>query len=141
MSTESVLWNYIRDHVEETHFVRVENLVHPGTPDVSYCHVGYEGWMELKYRPTYPKDPIKTIAFGDDGLRVDQKIWIDDRVMNGGVVWIVAGIEKDVYFVHGRNAQRFNAWTVRELSRNAYTRLTRGSRTFSRDFLRILRGL
>jgi hypothetical protein len=141
MSTESVLWGYIRDHVKGPDWVRVENAVGPGTPDVNYSYLGFEGWMELKHRPTRPRTDFITAFPEEIGLRPEQKIWINRRTTNGGVVWIVAGVVKEVYFIDGRNAPRFNQLSYGQLKGLSELTVLRGSPDFSVRVRELLRGV
>jgi hypothetical protein len=140
MSTEDVLWDYLRNHVKGPHYTRVENLVHPGISDVNYCYFGSEGWMELKYRPTFPRPKMRCFN-DDDGLNPAQKIWITAHVEMKGVVWIVAGVVTDVYFIPGRHAYEFNNWTLAELRAHARLHVVRGKPGFDTRVLRLIRGV
>lgn len=110
MSTESVLWDYLRDHVKDPYldWVRVENSVGPGTPDVNFVCRKIEGWIELKYRIDWPRPT--TALFDKRGIRPEQRIWINRRVQSGGLVWIVAGVDKDIFFIPGVHADGFNSF-------------------------------
>jgi hypothetical protein len=112
--SESGLWKYLRSHVPGVDWVRVENPVHPGTPDVNYAidqssRSSIDGWTELKWVPHFPRKPTKPV-FGDKkGLNVAQVRWIKRRTKYGGRVWIVAGVGKLIYFLHGSSyADSFN---------------------------------
>lgn len=116
---ESRLWDYLRTHIdpETSHVVRVENPVCPGTPDVSFANVHQEGWMELKDREMWPEDLLHTAAFTKrDGLSINQKLWINERVKVGGCVWIVARVSRVIFFVGGIHADVFNGASVAELA-------------------------
>lgn len=136
MTLESTLWSYIRDHVKGPDYVRVENSVGPGTPDVNYSYRGYEGWMELKYRSTFPR--IGHAAFGDDGLNPGQRVWIRRRVELGGVVWIVAGVVEDVYFIPGYLSQTFNSMGLANLAQASHLKILRRDKQFSKKVLHLL---
>ncbi len=126
MSTEAGLWKWLRDHVPQGHWVRLENSIGLGTPDVTYKVLrGSEGWIELKHCDD--DCGPEAIPFKRKGLRKEQVFWIEDRVAAGGLVWIVAGIGKTVYFVHGTHAAAFNLWTRERLHRHASLVVLRGS--------------
>jgi penicillin-binding protein-related factor A (putative recombinase) len=94
--------------------MRVENGCMPGTPDLNICHQGNEFWVELKQSETYPKRET-TRVFGDSGLRPDQILWINQRTKQGGKVYIIAKVEKDVYCLEGKHASQFNEMTKGQL--------------------------
>lgn len=49
---EQGMWKYLRKRLLAWgHFVRVENDVEVGMPDVNFCIDGREGWLELKVWP------------------------------------------------------------------------------------------
>lgn len=62
------------------HYQRIENSVGGnGLPDINICHDGGEIWIELKSKS------------GDvmDQLRPSQKVWMTQRVLAGGRVFVV----------------------------------------------------
>ncbi len=75
------------------HWVRVENRVGRGTPDVNYClPEGTEGWLELKSLGRFP-------ANSDHEFRIrhftrQQRFWIRARVRVGGVVAVLLRVER-----------------------------------------------
>jgi hypothetical protein len=69
---------------KQIHFVRVENLIEQGTPDLNCCYEGVEFWLELK---------------ADDGriprLSKYQIAWHYRRHKAGGKSWILQRTQKD----------------------------------------------
>lgn len=121
---EAGLWDWLRRNAPAGHWVRLENSVGLGTPDVNYkIKGGPEGWAELKYHDDCLSS---TQPFKKKGLRTEQIFWIEDRVAAGGQVWIVAGLGKMVHFVDGSHARRFNRWTRAQLERRASWSILRG---------------
>lgn len=52
MKPEARMWKLVREKVAGWgHFVRIENEVGSGQPDVNWCVDGQEGWWELKVWP------------------------------------------------------------------------------------------
>jgi len=51
---ESLMWRKFRPHLVMAKLdpIRVENPIHPGTPDINYIF----GWIELKTIPCWPKE-------------------------------------------------------------------------------------
>lgn len=107
---EGSFWRSLRKRLPPGHWSRVENPADPGTPDLSFCTGGLEGFLELKYRPTYPSDSLPLL--GDRyGLRPTQLLWIPDRIDAGGRVGILAGVGRDLYMVPGSWAPWVNLLT------------------------------
>ena len=114
--SEGSLWSYVRDKLlpKGIHATRIENETDSGFggfPDVHYSLLRANGTrssgtIELKF--LRKKKP----PFGDDGLRLSQKIWIRDELAAGGLVWIIADIGQRIFLVRGRNWKAFNDWDL-----------------------------
>ena len=92
MSTESGLWSLIRRSHPEGHWVRVENRVELGTPDVNFClSDGFEGWVELKVVSRWPVrgGPLRTPHFTKD-----QRWWLRTRTKYGGHAGLLLRVDK-----------------------------------------------
>lgn len=103
------LWKYVRGKLlpPGVHATRIENEGgEAGFPDVHYTYQGRTGTLELKF--LRKKNP----PFGDDGLRVSQRIWIRDELEAGGRVWIIADLGKTIHLVNGLFYNRFNDWVA-----------------------------
>lgn len=72
------------------HATRIENLVGVGMPDVSYCVDGAEGFIENKWRSSWPKDPEGIVTLKH--FTAQQRIWIADRARAGGSVFVLLGV-------------------------------------------------
>ncbi len=82
MSTEAGLWKLIRNSHPPGHWVRVENRVERGTPDVNFClPEGIEGWIELK---AVPRWPVRDGPLRVDHFTKDQRWWLRKRAKYGG---------------------------------------------------------
>ncbi len=91
MSTEAGLWKLIRKSKPEGHWVRVENRVELGTPDVNYClSEQYEGWLELKVISKWPVrgGPLRVSHF-----TMDQRWWLKRRVWAGGSAGLLLRVD------------------------------------------------
>ena len=87
---ESKLWDDLRDACKGTgiHFSRVEShATSPGIPDLSYCTMGHEGFMELK-----SWDPKKGFC-----LRRSQVAWTRARDRAGGRVFLLFDKQSDLF--------------------------------------------
>lgn len=76
MKSESLMWRKVRPHLRAARLdpVRVENPIHPGTPDVNLA----DGrWIELKCIPAWPVrvDSIVRIAH----FTPQQRVWLYQR--------------------------------------------------------------
>lgn len=111
---ETNLWKWLRPYCPVGHYVRIENgEIGPGTPDVSFCVNGTEGWMELKdARSKTAKVPFPN---EDVGLHKSQIRWIKDRLKAGGNVWVVARVGKSILFIPGKHYLAFNGATLSRL--------------------------
>lgn len=79
MTPEQKFWQLLKPHVPG-HVNRIENSTSNGIPDVNYCYKGQEVWLELK---------------AGSKVRDTQKIWHQQRVIQGGRVLLVS--RKDSY--------------------------------------------
>lgn len=143
--SEAGLWKYLRSHVVGVDWVRVENPVFPGTPDVNYAidetDRATEGWAELKWVPRFPKKETKPVFGPKKGLSVQQVRWINRRTSYGARVWIIAGVGKLIYVLDGWTyANRFNAMTTADFQEvsPAYVLERRGDAHFQIRLIRIL---
>jgi hypothetical protein len=104
------LWRYLRERLlpHGIHATRIENEGEAGFPDVHYTYrpsllgPGHSGTLELKY--LRKKNP----PFGDQGLRLSQKIWIRDELDAGGRALIVAQVQNRIFVLPGRLWEEFN---------------------------------
>lgn len=99
---ESKLWDDLRDACKGTgiHFSRVEShATSPGIPDLSYCTMGHEGFMELK-----SWDPKKGFT-----LRRSQVAWTRARDRAGGRVFLLFDKQGDLF-----NPRKFGLITLTE---------------------------
>lgn len=92
MSSESTLWDTMRDGTPASagDMKRVENMCDLGTPDVSVCLWGMEGWVELKFLrnpPIRPTTPVRLAHWTEHQIK-----WVSDRYAAGGRVMILLQI-------------------------------------------------
>lgn len=74
MKAESIQWRKLRPILIAARLdpVRVENPIHPGTPDVNFC----DGWIELKTIETWPAaDRILPLRH----FTAQQRVWLYRR--------------------------------------------------------------
>lgn len=101
-------------------FERVENGLGAGMPDVNYCFVGIEGWIELKA----PEIPAResTQLMGEDGINVDQASWFMRQRAAGGRAYLLVVTKKALMLVDSKLASdraRVNAMTLSQLFKAA----------------------
>lgn len=99
---EQKLWDKMRKalHVERgIHLERIENLVGDGIPDV-LCSTKEAGacFIELKAQDRLPAREDSKVL-GSAGLRVSQRNWHFDWRRNGGVSWVLIGIEQKEFLL------------------------------------------
>lgn len=63
--------------------VAVENVAHPGTPDVNYA----DGWIELKQLDTWPVRADTPVRI--EHLTAQQRIFLLRRCKEGGAAWLL----------------------------------------------------
>ena len=97
---ESSLWKYLRKNMQGYgHWIRVENAVELGTPDVNGC-CQYQGksidvWIELKAIDEWPKRAttrVKLKRFTDE-----QKQWLIDRRKAGGKAFLFIRVGREYF--------------------------------------------
>lgn len=99
---EARLWQAVRTRVV-AHWVRVENRVNLGTPDIVGVLDGRTLWVELKALASW-SDPTLEVSR-------EQYLWLRAWARAGGSAWVVARVGDTVLLVHAR-----------ELSARGYTR-------------------
>ncbi len=96
MGSERALWQTVRRRLgPHGVFVRVENRVGIGTPDVVYCIDEQVGWLELKYAERWPPKSGLTLRH----LTMAQLWWMRDWRRVGGRAWILLQVGKDYLFL------------------------------------------
>lgn len=89
--SERDLWHDLRGAVTSGHWVRVENAIVPGTPDVNWAMHGTEGWLELKEIPCWPKpDAVVRV----DHFTREQRIWLKKRRAAGGTAHLLLRVSR-----------------------------------------------
>lgn len=83
--------------------IRVENVLHPGHPDVDYTH----GNIELKYMEAFPVRPETKVRVPK--LKGEQVSWITRRALKGGLVWLFVRVGSEWFLWAGRDV-----WRVRQ---------------------------
>lgn len=77
----------------------VENIVHPGTPDIDYAH----GWIELKHAATWPtRGGVLSIPH----FTPQQRVWLQRRWHAGGHAYLLLQVDKDYLLFTGCVAAR-----------------------------------
>lgn len=114
--SEKTDWCMLRDKMRfpRDRWDRMENGVGVGMPDINYCIMGREGWIEMKspVEPTRPHTPL----FGSNHrLSQDQKNWMKRQASAGGRAYILIGTNKRFLLIHAKHADGVNTMTVEEL--------------------------
>lgn len=89
------------------HGFSVENVVHPGTPDVA-CTLG---WLELKVAAPRKRTGILTL----EHLTAQQSSFLKRHCECGGMAALVVMVGREWFFVHGSLADRVVGTTLEEL--------------------------
>lgn len=136
--TESTFWAGIRPKLlPYGDLERIENRVNIGTPDVNYCLLRVEGWIELKYKDEWPVR--EATPFRLPHFTIEQLLWQERRHRAGGRVCLLAQVGIDYMILP--------PWHLRTVfdgaTREVYMTLAVvvGSRVFpTRDVVRWLTG-
>jgi len=106
---------------------RVENGVATGMPDVNYCIMGIEGWIEIKF-PDEPARPT-TALFGNGNhqVSVDQCNWLLKQSQAGGRGWLFIATTERLIMIEGARVGKMgtliNKMTTHELEQIARWRV------------------
>ena len=114
--SESTAWQFLRNQVARNadRFDRFENLLGAGYPDVNYCILATEGWIEVKA----PKEPKRTTTplFGSNHkLSQEQANWMLRQRQAGGLAFIFIQTDKRRMLVEGSIDMKLNEMTVGEI--------------------------
>jgi hypothetical protein len=82
---EASAWKQLRPHLNAYGLdpVRVENPVHPGTPDVNLAS---GAWLELKALERFPERPAALVRIPH--FTPQQRVWLLRRWRAGGGAWL-----------------------------------------------------
>lgn len=116
-------------------WMRVENVLLPGVPDVNYCINGAEGWLELKCPPVKANE--QTAVFGGaHGVSPVQMAWALSQAQAGGRCFLLTANEHFTY-LHDLCwlSERYSATVLNKLSRTEFSRLAivASGRKFDKD--------
>jgi hypothetical protein len=97
---ESSLWSYLKKNMQGYgHWVRIENSVGEGTPDVNACcnQNGFtiDAWIELKSVRAWPKRASTAVKIPH--FTSEQKQWLLDRYQAGGAAFLFVRIEREYF--------------------------------------------
>lgn len=114
--SESNLWERIRPKLlKYGDLVRIEShMTAAGIPDVNYCFLGCEGWIELKFA----KQPARaaTVVFKSQrGLDPEQVSWLLNRRRCGGRAFVLIQLGKWLLLIDGKYAAKINVSTTDQL--------------------------
>lgn len=114
--SESNLWERIRPKLlKYGDLVRIEShMTAAGIPDLNYCFLGCEGWIELKFA----KQPARaaTVVFKSQrGLDPEQVSWLLNRRRCGGRAFVLIQLGKWLLLIDGKYAAKINVSTTDQL--------------------------
>lgn len=93
----------------------IESETTPGIPDIYYRN-GIAGWLELKHIKVMPLRPTTSIFKSyNHELSNEQASWISLERRYGGRADILVGYGRELFFVPGQFAERFNNFTEPDL--------------------------
>lgn len=112
---EQKLWDRMRHSLKDhVYLERVENVVHPGRPDVDTLWDGIVLPIELKALDTFPKRR-ETPVLGRKGLNQNQLNWWLNWRRWGGSGFIVIGVAGDIFAVPAKFSEEVNSLTRQNL--------------------------
>jgi len=130
MRREAAMWKRLRPCLQAARLdpVRVENPIHPGTPDVNLVT---GAWLELKSIESFPQRASTIVRIPH--FTPQQRVWLLRRWLSGGATYLVLQVvEPDFWYVFDGYVA---AKTVGRAPREVLTRVARQS------YHRELRGL
>lgn len=125
---EKQLYQRIKE-IEESYrgntarWMRVENVLLPGVPDINYCINGIEGWLELKCPPVKANEKSSVFG-GGHGVSPAQLAWALSQSRAGGRCFLLTGNEHftclhDMCWL----SEHYSATALNKLSRQEFIRL------------------
>ena len=83
------------------HFQRFEDKLTPGIPDLNFCYLGKEFWLEGKHLKTLPARGSSRVRFGQKGepRLAHQCHWLNARKDAGGRAFLWLRIDDAGWFV------------------------------------------
>lgn len=118
--SEAAAYKRLKEYVcrPRDRFQRIENGLGAGMPDVNYCIMGVEGWIEIK-QPDEPKRPTTPLLHSQHQVSVEQANWLLAQAQAGGVGWLFIATKQRLLFIPGaevgRRGIRINQMTVHQL--------------------------
>ena len=98
---------------------RVENVLVSGMPDINYCSLGEECWIELKC-PTEPKRKTTPLFGSNHKVSQEQKNWFLRQTTAVGNAYFLIVTNSRWMLIDGAHADEINEMTT---SRLAYVAL------------------
>ena len=99
---EANVFTRLKNHIcrPEDRFDRIENGLDAGWPDVNYCFVGREGWIELK-APELPAREDTPLFGSSHKLSVDQSNWFLRQHRAGGRGFLFVATRRGLLLIPG----------------------------------------
>ena len=142
--SEKIDYQLLKKHMPCTldRLERIENVVGSGTPDISYCIDGVNGWIEMKSPRHEPKnDSSRLLTKHNHPLSQEQKNWFLTQRNAGGRAFILICTDKRWMLINGRWADEINDMTVNELWKIASWSMTKPiSKEYWKSLRTILQG-
>jgi hypothetical protein len=118
--SEAKVYARLREHLigQRDRVERVENGLVVGMPDVNYCILGAEGWIEIK-NPEEPVRPTTALFSGNHQVSADQCNWMLRQTNAGGRCWLFIATKQRLMLINGERVGalgiRINKMTAHEL--------------------------
>lgn len=125
MTNESKVYTRFKDRVSRPtdRWDRIENGLAAGTPDVNYCIMGAEGWIEVK-APTEPKREDTPLFASNHPVSIEQINWFHRQAMADGVGWLLIVTKERIMLLKGSTVaslgRKVNELTVAQLRKHAH---------------------
>ena len=97
--TEKQMYNWVKKHLPDALWQRIETSTAAGVPDVNYMFKqGVEGWIELKGSASISWKKSKNPKMNDKVFRLKirpaQTAWIKERLSYGGRVFLLCWLKE-----------------------------------------------
>ena len=109
-------YNIMRKYVVQgkDRMERIENIAGTGTPDVNFCSMGVECWIEMK-SSIEPKRATSSLLKSNHKLSQTQKNWFLQQRCAGGRGYIMIATNKRWMLIDSEYADDINKMTIGQL--------------------------
>lgn len=113
---EQRLYDWLQRRIGHVaHLTRIESRVGRDVPDLFVAHAGWQGWVEMKVLPDWPKRATTGVRL--DHWTSGQRYWSQRHQSSGGRVALlveIAAVREILVFRAADVATKIDTWTRQE---------------------------